>query len=73
MIALFGALLGAAIGLGVGWAFISVLSDSGLDKATVPWAQVAIMLVASGFVGVLAAVWPGYKAARTKPLEAIAT
>ena len=68
VIALFGALIGAAIGLGVGWAFVSILSGDGLDKVVM---QVLIMLVGSGFVGVLAAVWPGHKAAKTKPLEAI--
>jgi len=71
VIALFGALIGAAIGLGVGWAFVSILSGDGLDKVVIPWMQVLIMLVGSGFVGVLAAVWPGHKAAKTKPLEAI--
>lgn len=70
-IAVFGALVGAAIGLGVGWCFVTTLSGQGLDSIVVPWANMAWMIVASGVIGVLAAVIPGTRAARTKPLEAI--
>jgi ABC lipoprotein transporter, permease component len=70
-IAVFGALVGAAIGLGVGWCFVTTLSGQGLDSIIVPWANMAWMIVASGVIGVLAAVIPGTRAARTKPLEAI--
>lgn len=71
VIAFYGALLGAAVGLGIGWAFIHALSGEGMDSVVVPWGQVAAMLGASILVGIIAAVWPGHKAARTKPLEAI--
>lgn len=71
VIAFYGALLGAAVGLGIGWAFIHALSGEGMTAAVVPWGQVAGMLGASIIVGIIAAVWPGHKAARTKPLEAI--
>ena len=71
-IAVFGAVMGMLIGLGLGWAFIEVLADTGLENAVVPWAQLAIMLVASAVVGVVAAIWPSVRAAKTPPLEAIA-
>ena len=71
-IALFGAIMGMLLGLGLGWAFISVLADDGLDSATVPWPMLIIMLVGSAFVGVLAAIWPAQRAAKTPPLDAIA-
>ncbi|MHC2799793.1 ABC transporter permease [Corynebacterium sp. HMSC078A10] len=71
-IALFGALMGILMGLGMGWSFISVLSDEGLDSATVPWMMLAVMFVGSGIVGVLAALWPAQRAAKTPPLDAIA-
>jgi putative ABC transport system permease protein len=32
-----------------------------------------LFLVLAGVVGVLAALWPGFRAARTPPLSAIAT
>ncbi|MEJ5928823.1 FtsX-like permease family protein [Corynebacterium sp. H128] len=71
VIAFYGALLGAVIGLGLGWAFINVLSGKGMSGAIVPWDQVAYMLLASIVVGIIAAVWPAHKAAATRPLEAI--
>ncbi|MGV0353021.1 ABC transporter permease [Corynebacterium confusum] len=72
-IAIFGAVMGILIGLGLGWSFIQVMSDQGLDEATVPWGQLAIMLVGSGVVGVIAALWPAGRAAKTPPLEAISS
>jgi len=51
---------------------VSTLADQGLDKITIPWGQVVGMLIGSGVVGVLAALWPANRAAKTKPLEAIA-
>ena len=71
-IALFGAVMGILIGLGLGWSFIKILGDEGLDSAQIPWAMVLIMLVGSALVGIIAAVWPSHRAAKTPPLEAIA-
>ena len=71
-IAVFGAIMGILAGLGLGWAFIEVLSGEGLSGAVIPWGQVAIMLVGSAVVGVVSALWPAHKAAKTPPLEAIA-
>ncbi|MBB1057221.1 ABC transporter permease, partial [Dietzia sp. B19] len=71
-IAVFGALVGAAVGVYLGWAFVSVLADSGLSETTIPWETIGIVLVASAFVGVLASLWPAHRAAKTDPLEAIA-
>lgn len=72
-IAFFGALMGVAIGLGLGWSFIKVLADSGLDKITFPWMQIVAMLAGSGVVGIVAALWPASRAAKTPPLEAISS
>lgn len=71
-IAIYGAVVGMAIGLGLGWAFVTVMSGEGLDApVTVPWGQLAWMLAGSALVGVIAALWPAHKAAKTPPLEAI--
>ncbi|PRQ10458.1 ABC transporter permease [Corynebacterium sp. 13CS0277] len=72
VIAVFGALTGALVGLGVGYSFVSALSQDGLDTIVIPWGQVGSMLIASAVIGILAAVLPALKAARTAPLEAIA-
>lgn len=71
-IAVFGAMVGVGIGLFLGWAFVTVLGDEGLGSVEVPWGQVAGMIAGSALVGVVAAVWPAMKAAKTPPLEAIA-
>jgi putative ABC transport system permease protein len=71
LIAVFGALVGVLLGLGIGSGFIRTLRDQGLEVIAVPWAQVVTMLVGSALVGVLAALWPAVRAARIRPLEAI--
>ncbi|WP_293770430.1 ABC transporter permease [uncultured Corynebacterium sp.] len=71
-IAIFGALAGVLIGFGLGWAFIKVLGDSGLDSVAIPWGLIVTMLLGSAVVGVIAALWPANRAAKTPPLDAIA-
>lgn len=71
-IAIYGALMGIIVGVSLGWAFLKVLAGQGLDKLTIPWEMLGLMLVASAVVGVIAALWPAFKASRTPPLEAIA-
>ncbi|MCX4092113.1 ABC transporter permease [Nocardia sp. alder85J] len=72
LIAVFGAVAGVALGLGLGVGFLRTLRDLGLATIAVPWSQVVLMLVGAGVVGVLAALWPAVRAARTPPLAAIA-
>ena len=71
-IAIFGALLGVLAGLALGWAFLTVLKDQGLSNIAYPWTMIAVMLASSVVVGVLAALWPANRAAKTAPLDAIA-
>jgi len=71
LIAVFGAIVGVILGLGLGTGFIRTLRDEGLGEISVPWGQVVAMLIGSAVVGVLAALWPAVRAARTRPLEAI--
>ncbi|GAB3701773.1 ABC transporter permease [Corynebacterium nasicanis] len=70
-IAVFGAVMGILLGLGLGWAFLEVLKDEGLDTISVPWVQLAWMLAGSAVIGVVAAIWPAARAAKTPPLDAI--
>jgi putative ABC transport system permease protein len=60
------------MGLSFGSLFVRTLRDQGLDKVSVPVGQVVLMLVLAAVVGVLAALWPAVRAARTPPLAAIA-
>jgi putative ABC transport system permease protein len=73
LIAVFGAALGLVLGLSYGSLFTRTLRSQGLDVLSVPWGQAVTFLVVAAVVGVLAALWPGVRAARTRPLEAIAT
>ena len=72
LIAVFGAVLGLALGLTFGALFTHRLRDQGLSVLTIPWGQAVTFLVVAAVVGVLAALWPGARAARTRPLAAIA-
>ncbi|HEV2885382.1 MAG TPA: FtsX-like permease family protein [Jatrophihabitans sp.] len=72
LIAVFGAIVGVALGLTFGTLFVRTLREQGLDQVSVPVGQAVLMLVLAGVVGVLAALWPAARAARTPPLAAIA-
>jgi putative ABC transport system permease protein len=72
LIAVFGAVLGLVLGLTYGSLFARTLRSQGLDVLSVPWGQAVTFLVVAGAVGVLAALWPGVRASRVRPLEAIA-
>ncbi|MEE4022207.1 FtsX-like permease family protein [Gordonia sp. PKS22-38] len=72
LIAIFGALLGVILGTVIGVALVRTLAKWGLGAPVLPWDLILITLIASAVVGVLAALWPAVRAARTRPLEAIA-
>ncbi len=72
LIAVFGAIVGVILGIGLGIGFLRTLRDFGIDQIDIPWNQLILVLISSAVVGVLAAVWPGVRAARTPPLAAIA-
>ncbi|MGJ0118358.1 ABC transporter permease [Williamsia sp. MIQD14] len=71
LIAIFGAVLGVILGSGIGIALVRTFRDLGITTAVLPYGLIGITLVAAAFVGVLAALWPAVRAARTNPLEAI--
>ncbi|MGL5858570.1 MAG: ABC transporter permease [Angustibacter sp.] len=71
--ALFGAVLGTALGLTLGVLLQRVLADQGLDALAIPWLQVALTFVLAGLVGLLAALWPAWRASRLDVIRAITT
>ena len=73
VIAVLGALLGVGMGVVFGLALMVSLRSQGLDVIDVPLGQLALYVLASGLVGVLAAVLPARRAARLDVLRAIAT
>jgi putative ABC transport system permease protein len=72
VISVFGALLGLAVGSGLGAAVVRALKNEGFTDLAFPWQQMATYLVLAGLVGVVAAVLPAIRAARTNVLAAIA-
>ncbi|MGC4933321.1 ABC transporter permease [Gordonia sp. DT30] len=72
LIAIYGAVLGVVLGAVIGWALVRTLARWGLGDPVLPWSLMGWTILAAAVVGVLAALWPAVRAARTKPLEAIA-
>ena len=72
VISVFGALLGIAVGSGLGAAVVRALHNQGITQFALPWAQLGTYLGLAAVVGVVAAVLPTVRAARINVLAAIA-
>ncbi|AEV86143.1 ABC transporter permease [Actinoplanes sp. SE50] len=72
VISVFGALLGVAVGAGMGSAVARALRDDGITTIVLPWGRMGTYLVLAALVGVIAAVVPAIRAARLNVLGAIA-
>ncbi|GHE43011.1 membrane protein [Streptomyces longispororuber] len=72
VIAVFGAVLGIALGLVWGVSTQQVLALQGLKAFAVPWSTVVAVVVGSVVVGIVAALLPALRASRMNVLEAIA-
>ncbi|MCE7081404.1 ABC transporter permease [Streptomyces sp. ST2-7A] len=73
VIALFGAILGVALGLFWGWASQQVMALEGIDVLEIPVGVIVIVFIGSALVGLLAALIPAFRAGRMNILRAIAT
>ena len=73
LIALFGVALGLVIGLFFGWALVQALADEGFNAFRVPVGGLAAITVIATAFGVLAALWPAWRASKMDVLQAIAT
>lgn len=73
IIAVFGAVLGIVLGLVFGVTLQRAIADQGITVLSIPWVQLVVFFVVSGVVGILAAVWPAWRAGRLDVLESIAT
>jgi putative ABC transport system permease protein len=68
--AVIGSLLGLVVGLAFGWIVIEGLSSEGLSFH-VPWGTLILCLIVAAIVGVLAGVWPAWRASRLRVLDAL--
>ena len=71
IIAVFGALLGTAVGLFFGWAMVQALHDQGITVLAIPGGQLIVYILVAGIFGVWAAVFPARRAAKLDVLTAI--
>jgi putative ABC transport system permease protein len=72
VISVFGALLGVAVGAGLGAAVVRALRSDGITQLVFPWSQMGLFVVLAAVIGVVAAVLPAIRAARINVLGAIA-
>ncbi|MEA3501163.1 MAG: FtsX-like permease family protein [Actinomycetota bacterium] len=72
IIALFGAVMGVGVGLFLGWAVVRALADEGLGSFAIPLSQIAVLVLLAAVAGVIAAIYPSWKASRLNVLDAIA-
>ncbi len=73
VMSLFGAITGMILGVGIGAAIVYSLEEFGFATPTVPWAWLGIYAVGAFVAGIVAAIWPAWRASRMDILEAIAT
>lgn len=72
VIAVFGALLGVVVGGLLGVAVVRALRDEGVPALGIPWASMGTFVALAVVIGLVAAVLPAIRAARTNVLSAIA-
>jgi len=71
VISVFGALLGVTVGRGLGAAMARALDAQGITTVALPWRTIGLYLSLGAGIGILAAVLPAIRAARTDVLQAI--
>jgi putative ABC transport system permease protein len=69
----FGAVLGAVLGLAIGVVVQRGLVSQGLEELSIPWIQIALVVVFAALAGVFAAILPAWRAAKLDVLRAIST
>ena len=70
LLSALGAVIGLGIAVGGAWSLLEVAVDLSL---VVPWLSLGIITICGIVAGVLAAVYPGWRASRRQTLNAIAT
>jgi putative ABC transport system permease protein len=71
--AFLGTLQGIGIGLLLGYAIVVALRSQGLNSFTVPWGAIVTVVILAFIIGIVAAIYPAYRATKVDILDAIAT
>ena len=64
-------MVGLAVGVGLAATQPRIFAEEGLSTLAIPWGSLLGMLALAIVVGVLAALWPGVRAARLRVLDAV--
>jgi putative ABC transport system permease protein len=73
IIAVLGAVLGLAVGVFFGWTVVRALHGQGITEFSIPIGTLIGFVVFAAIAGVLAAIFPGRRAARIDVLRAVTT
>lgn len=71
IISTFGALLGVGLGVFFAWAVLKALESEGFTAFVIPYFSLAIWVVVVTVLGIVAALYPAWRASRLNVLEAI--
>lgn len=70
---LLGAVTGVVLGLGLGWVIVFALRDQGLTTFSLPIVSTIWIMIISFIVGLLAAIYPAWRATKVDILSALNT
>jgi putative ABC transport system permease protein len=72
IVALLGTALGIGLGTFLGWAVVRSLEDQGFDTLTIPGVRIAVIAALGALAGAIVATLPARRAARLNILDALA-
>jgi putative ABC transport system permease protein len=72
IVSIFGALLGIALGILFGYAAVSAVPEAVVNAFAVPWGSLVTYVIAAAVAGLLAGLYPAWRAGRLNVLDAIA-
>jgi putative ABC transport system permease protein len=70
---LLGAVIGIILGIGLGWVIVFALRDQGLSSFQIPIGTTIFIMVMSFLVGIIAAIYPAWRATKVDILSALNT
>jgi putative ABC transport system permease protein len=70
---LLGAVTGIILGIGLGWVIVFALKDQGLTSFQIPIGTTIFIMVMSFLVGIIAAIYPAWRATKVDILSALNT
>ncbi len=71
IIAVFGALLGVALGIFFAWAVIQALKSEGFTAFVIPTVSLIVWIAITALLGITFAIYPAWRASKLNVLEAI--